>query len=46
MSTEILDSLSTKRKLQHKLKQNVTQISQPMTDGGVGNSVHWISVHN
>ena len=35
-----LDSLSTKRKLQRKLKPNVTQISQPMTDGGVANSTH------
>ena len=29
----ILDSLSTKRKLQRELKRNITQISQPMTDG-------------
>ncbi len=41
-----IDSLSTKRKLQRKLKQNVTWIPQPMTDGGVANSAHWIGVHN
>ncbi len=35
-----------KRKLQRELKWNVTQISQPMTEGGVANSVHWIGVHN
>ncbi len=29
-----------------ELKQNITQIFQPMTDGGVANSVHLIGVHN
>ena len=39
-----LDSLSIKCKLQHKL--NVTQISQPMTDGGVASSALLIGFHN
>ncbi len=40
------DSLSTKRDLQRKLKPNVTQISQPMTDGGVANSPLFIGFQN
>ena len=39
-------SLSTKHKLQRKLKPNVTQISQPMTDEGVANSPLMIGFHN
>ncbi len=41
-----MDSLSIKRKLQRKLKPNVTQISQPMTDGGVANFALLIGFHN
>ena len=41
-----IDSLSTKRKLQRKLKPNVTQISQPMTVGGVANSPLFIGFQN
>ena len=41
-----LDSLSTKRKLQRKLKPNVTEILWPMTDEGVANSAHLIGFHN
>ncbi len=41
-----IDSSNTKRKLQRKLKQNVTQIYQTMTDVGVANSAHWIGVYN
>ena len=33
-----LDSFSTKHNLQRKLKPNVTEINQPMTDEGVANS--------
>ena len=42
----LLDSLSTKRKLQRKLKRNVTWISHPMTDGGVEISTPWIGFNN
>ncbi len=43
---QILDSLSTKRNLQRKLNPNVTQISQPMTVGGVANSPLFIGFQN
>ena len=46
VSLQAMDSLSTKCKLQRKLKPNVTQISQPMTDGGVANSTLLIGFHN
>ena len=41
-----IDSLNTKRKLQHKLKRNVTQISWAIADAGVANSTHYIGIHN
>ncbi len=44
--SDILDSLSTKRNLQRKFNPNVTQISQPMTDGGVANSPLFIGFQN
>ncbi len=39
-----IDSFSTKRYLQRKLKPNVT--SEPMTDGGMANSLLLIGFHN
>ena len=41
-----IDSLSTKRYLQRKLKPNVTSKSEPMTDRGVANSPLLIGFHN
>ena len=38
VSEDIIDSLSTKRYLQRKLKPYVNYINQPMTDGGVTSS--------
>ena len=42
----ILDSLSTKRYLQHKLKPKLTMINQPLTDRGVANSTFLIGFRN
>ena len=44
---DTIDSFSTKRNLQvYNLKPNVTQINQPMTDGGVANSALLTGFHN
>ncbi len=46
MHAQTIDSFNTKRNLQRKLKPNMTQINQPMTDGGVANSALLIGFHN
>ncbi len=45
-ASQSIDSLNTKRNLQRKLNPDITQISQPMTDGGVVNSPLLIGFHN